>query len=235
MPNVARAQFAARVPNPIVATSGETIRVTVVGSFERNGTIAVQCTYPGSMLEFIRVEGGADFLMLAGLPLVPENVALGGGISRLTVESEFCQTGVDRPLFVLVFRALVSPIPSGIILPRAITVDGQSVQAELNGNTVTLTSPEFLPKVEEGIVGCYPNPMANKTNVVFTLAEATSVELSIRSLQGRLVDSLPTIEAVAGENVVEYIPEINTLANGPYLLQMRFRGTSVVYPFMVQR
>ena len=80
------------------------------------------------------------------------------------------------------------------------------------------------PRLHTGLQSPYPNPCNPLTNISFTLAEPSNVDLRIVDLRGRVVRHLYEGPASRGEHVVQWLGTDDNgarAASGMYLVDMR--------------
>jgi len=68
----------------------------------------------------------------------------------------------------------------------------------------------------------YPNPVENQATLTFTLATLEKVEISVLSMQGKIVKSLPSAEYGSGQHTV--VLDASELPAGLYNLQLKAGG-----------
>jgi Secretion system C-terminal sorting domain len=81
------------------------------------------------------------------------------------------------------------------------------------------TSTKGITKNNLTYYGCYPNPVANSTNVKFSLASGADVTIQLMDMSGRVLNTLDEKGLAAGEHVIP----VNTtnLPAGEYLYLIR--------------
>ncbi|WNH12703.1 T9SS type A sorting domain-containing protein [Thalassobellus suaedae] len=72
-------------------------------------------------------------------------------------------------------------------------------------------------------VSNYPNPFSSETNIVFNLNQASKIKLSVYSMMGVKVFSIPEKTYSQGRNAISL--SRNKLASGNYLLVLNGRDT----------
>jgi hypothetical protein len=72
---------------------------------------------------------------------------------------------------------------------------------------------------EASLMGVYPNPLQDETNVLFQLTESSEVSLEVYSMVGDLVTVIAQQEFDAGQHLFHW--ETKTLHGGSYILMFR--------------
>lgn len=230
----ASAQDLLTVPQLTQGERGAIIRILVSGTITQSGTSQVGLSFPADVIRIRSVEGGEQFAYhCAQLPVNTIDVS-SGNIGTMTVQCEDVSATTNGPLFEIVAEVLRGPGTNGPLQATELVLNGTPIQnVTLVPGAVEAIGEPVLPRVTEGFTGNYPNPFAKSSTFVFQMAEPGSVTLAVRSLQGRLVLDLGTVDVTAGENHYQFNPEGWELAQGPYMLQLVTERDQYVHPFMV--
>ncbi len=214
-------------------TSGQQVRLQVVGTIERAGVVEIELQYPATLLRVESVVGGSGFLMTCPeAQIISSTIA--SGVGSLRFRCTTTTAGTDQPIAEVIGQVLVGASGTGSVVPTAYALDYvPQTGVTFSGADIDVQSQDDIGiTLREGITGNYPNPMGAETRFVYTVLEAQPVQLSIRNLQGRLVRDLGTIEAAAGENQYLLLVAPNELSQGAYVLQVTTRRGSYLHPFM---
>ncbi|NNC83018.1 MAG: T9SS type A sorting domain-containing protein [Flavobacteriales bacterium] len=135
---------------------------------------------------------------------------LGGALGCAVLTGTPTEIGVfDLVIQVTAYLNLVGSVVEG-----PLDFEGYRVAVAEDGTTSIQTVESFKPKVSQNS----PNPFQFRTEVNFTLMNAHEVEFIVMDLLGQEVYS-ETIEAVRGENTIEFEPE--GLESGIYMYALR--------------
>lgn len=234
MPAVLAAQDAVTVPDLGTLAPGTTQRVTVTGTIQRSGVVEITMDYPANLVRIRRVEGGATLAFTCPQANIDRDT-LSGTTGSITFSCGTTEAGANRELCVLVVEALYGVAGTGSITPTRLRLDFVDLPNFVGtGGSVSVGGGDPLTQTRrEGWTGNYPNPFSTTSRFVFTMQEAGPVTLIVRNLQGRTVQELGTIQAMAGENEYEFVIGLNELAQGAYLMQMVTDRDAYYHPFMV--
>ena len=225
---------AVRIPDVGNLLRGEVRRVVVAGTVDRAGVVEVTLEYAANLVRIRSVEGGSGFAFTCPQAIISSNTFV-GTTGTMVVRCDSTLAGQDGNLFVLEIEALHGVGGAGVILPTLFRRDYVEVPgAVLESGTVRIEGDaDIVFTTAEGFTGNYPNPFSTQSRFVFTMNQAGRVHLQVRSLQGRSVLDLGSVDATAGENSYELQINVNDLSQGAYVMQMITDRGSYLQPFVV--
>jgi hypothetical protein len=230
----ASAQDLLTVPPLTQGERGAIIRIPVSGTITQSGTSQVGLSFPADVIRIRSVEGGEQFAYHCEQLLVNNVDVSSGSIGTMTVQCEDVSATTNGPLFEIVAEILRGPGTNGPVQATELVLNGTTIQnVTLVPGAVEAIGEPVLPRVTEGFTGNYPNPFAKSSTFVFQVAKPGTATLAVRSIQGRLVLDLGTVNVTAGENQYQFNPEGWELAQGPYMMQLVTERDQYVHPFMV--
>lgn len=210
------------VPQNTVIAVGQRLTVAVIGTLDVGGSIEVTFRYDPSVMRIVGANGGDGY----GLRCVPlevlENTVESASSAVYTVVCPFSVSIANDTLVTLDIEGVGGEDTVGFLRTDRVVANGLDVtNAAFNTGTVIRTGGVTARQVvKEGITGNYPNPFASRTRIVYVLDADGPVKFIVRNAQGRLVQELATIDALAGENYLDYEHVAWQVAGGVYILQM---------------
>lgn len=210
------------VPQNTVIAVGQRLTVAVIGTLDVGGSIEVTFRYDPSVMRIVGANGGDGY----GLRCVPlevlENTVESASSAVYTVVCPFSVSIANDTLVTLDIEGVGGEDTVGFLRTDRVVANGLDVtNAAFNTGTVIRTGGVTARQVvKEGITGNYPNPFASRTRIVYVLDADGPVKFIVRNAQGRLVQELATIDALAGENSLDYEHVAWQVAGGVYILQM---------------
>lgn len=210
------------VPQNTEISVGQRITVAVVGTIDVGGSIEVTFRYDPSVMRILGANGSEGF----GLRCVPlnvvENTVESASSAVFTVLCPFSVSITNDTLVTLDIEGIGGEDTVGFLRTDRLVANGlELTNVAFNTGTVIRTGGVTTRQVvNEGITGNYPNPFGSRTRIVYVMDAAGPVKFIVRNAQGRLVQELATIDAVTGENYLDYEHIAWQVAGGVYILQM---------------
>lgn len=230
----ASAQDQLTVPPLTQGERGAIIRIPVSGTITQSGTSQVGLSFPADVIRIRSVEGGEQFAYHCEQLLLTNVDVSSGTIGTMTVQCEDVSSTNDGPLFEIVAEVLRGPGTNGPVQATNLVLNGTPIQnVTFVPGAVEAIGEPVLPRTTEGFTGNYPNPFSKSSTFVFQIEKPGTATLAVRSLQGRLVLDLGTVNVTAGENHYQFSPEGWELAQGPYMMQLVTERDQYVHAFMV--
>lgn len=210
------------VPQNLTLAVGQRIRVAVIGTLDVGGSIEVTFRYDPAVMRIAGANGGEGY----GLRCVPldivENQVESASSAVFTVRCPFSVSVANDTLVTLDFEGVGGEDTVGFLRTDRVIANGLELTdvAYNTGTVIRSGGVTTRQVVKEGITGNYPNPFTYRTRIVYVMDSAGPVKLIVRNAQGRLVQELATIDALAGENYLDYEHIAWQVAGGAYILQM---------------
>lgn len=118
--------------------------------------------------------------------------------------------------------------------------DGSPSTLTDQGKLLLLNVINFMKKPASGIseienpasFDIYPNPVANKLNLEYSLPTAQSVYINIRDISGNIIQSVNKVHETKGLHHIAI--DLSGIASGLYFCEIELQGTKIYRKFMVQ-
>jgi hypothetical protein len=150
-----------------------------------------------------------DGIGLGGGPAIGYQVGEGGAPAWMSIDGE--EWVRVCPQYKLAVEPLLIEAAEGMRVMRRLP-------------TLPASEPEMAPAAVTALLPAQPNPFNPQTQIRFSLAEASQVELAIYDVKGQKVRSLVGGQLPAGPHAVDWTGVDDTgrgVASGMYLLRMQ--------------
>lgn len=216
------AQNEINVPQNTEIAVGQRLTVAVIGTLDVGGSIEVTFRYDPSVMRIVGASGGEGY-GLRCFPLdILENSVESASSAVFTVRCPFSVSIANDTLVTLDIEGVGGEDTVGFLRTDRVVANGlELTNVAFNTGTVIRTGGVTARQVvKEGITGNYPNPFSSRTRIVYVMDADGPVKFIVRNAQGRLVQELATMDALAGENYLDYEQIAWQVAGGVYILQM---------------
>jgi hypothetical protein len=175
--------------------------------------------YPGHLIEVLGIESAIDEFDYV---INPDQIILSAANS--SIKSQTLRKGDE--LITLRVRTSAN-FSKGDVINFSIGEESHFADANIEMISPKITMPVINYKKDNSeLMANYPNPFSIHTNVNYRLANPSLVNLSVYSMDGRLITTL--VNEFQSEGIYQVAYKKETLAPGPYILHMCTEGENPV-------